>query len=817
MTAIKSFCNRTMSMYRQILAIAIFAAAVAMACSAYASTLVVSSSRTISDSGELVGVSEISLSNKAVLTLDFSSDFSFAGKIFGTGSVVKNGVGALSLTSTGAKDYQTDQGWTVNAGKLVLPQFESNIGRNCEYGSITINNPGVLVLVGNSPTVIRGLYGDGLVTNINSGATLEVFGGDFSGKIQGTMSFRNDGNTLNLRGVENAFGSFVNLYGGRLGVARFGMIADSLSSIGSSNGGSSGLYGALNLRGDVVVEYLGEEDGETDKTIHLLNVPTRAGIDGGAHGGMTFSGTWNVHRENGTKAVQSLLLTGSNAVNPCVFSGPFTESTRTSKGATYITKRGAGTWRFTDNADRKNRGVIAVEEGTLQFTSIAESNVVCSLGLATQCAEEYSAVDWDEVNHPRVDYAYLLGTANTVGTMEYIGGTDGYVTTRKIALKGDGRLMNSGDGTLDWTGVKTLGPTTNTLYLSGAGDGFMKAVDEGDATLSITKEGAGTWTAAGIRASGGLAVKGGTFRLKSNRYRYFRWTIKNMSGSAGVIYITEFALYDAAGNRLNVNPTIVQKGTSASLLQPNQACFEESRAMDGNGTTTETGENLSRLFDNGNSYAIMQTAFKTAPNGTENSYLPIVMRLAADSAEVASYDIKGGESSIAVARGLSAWMLQGSIDGKDWHLLDDVSGFTPPSSSNWQWYKSNNGGVRFATSESCDETLANDWTPATLEVAPGARFESEETVSANGLSIDASRGGGFVSNVTFGAGGVLRLSNMPQGQPNLNMTYIDVTGLDANAGSWTVEVDGKPKVSWRVFFRNGQLGIERPGLVMSFH
>ena len=785
--------------------------AVAATCAVHASTLVVSSSRTISDAGlgELDGVTEISLESRAVLTFDLSSDFTFAGKITGNGSVVKSGGGALSLTSTGAKDYQTDRGWTVNAGKLVLPQFESG-NRNCEYGSVTVNAPGILVMVGNSMTIIRGLYGDGLVTNINSGATLEVFGGDFSGKIQGTMALRNDADTLNLRGVENSFGSFVNVYGGRLGVAKFGMKSDALSSIGSYNGGS--FYGAVNLRGDVVVECIGNEDDETDKTIHLLNVPTRAGIDGGEHGGMTFSGIWEIHRENGTKAVQSLLLTGPNAANPCVFSGEFKESLRTSLGTTYITKRGAGTWRFTDNANRKNRGTIAVEEGTLQFTSIAETNVVCSLGLATQCATEYSALDWDESK--RVDYAYLLGTSNTVGTMEYVDATDGRVTTRKIALKGDGRLMNSGSGTLDWTGVKTLGPTTNTLYLAGAGDGFMKAVNEGEATLSLGKEGEGTWSAAGVKASGGLSVKGGTFRLKSNRYRYFRWTIKNMSGSAGVIYITEFALYDAAGNRLNVNPTIVQKGTSASQLQPNQACFEESRAMDGNGTTTETGANLSRLFDNGNSYAIMQTAFKTAPNGTENSYLPIVMRLAADSAEVASYDIKGGESSIAVDRGLSAWMLEGSIDGKDWHLLGDVSGFTPPSSSNWQWYKTNNGGARFATSESCDETLANDWTPATLEVAPGARFEAEETVVANGLSIDASRGGGFVSNVTFGAGGVLRLSNMPQGQPNLNMTYIDVTGLDANAGSWAVEVDGVPKPNWRVYFRNGQLGVSRPGAIL---
>ena len=162
-------------------------------------------------------------------------------------------------------------------------------------------------------------------------------------------------------------------------------------------------------------------------------------------------------------------------------------------------------------------------------------------------------------------------------------------------------------------------------------------------------------------------------------------------------------------------------------------------------------------------------------------------------------------------------MLEGSIDGKEWHLLSDVSGFTPPSASNYQWYSANNGGSRFSASESCDASLANDWTPRTIEVAPGARFEAEETVAANGLSIDASLGGGVVSNVVFGADGVLRVSNMPQGvQPNLNMTYVGVTGLDVNAGSWTVEVDGKPKPNWRIYFKNGQLGVERPGAVLIY-
>ena len=40
------------------------------------------------------------------------------------------------------------------------------------------------------------------------------------------------------------------------------------------------------------------DESRTDKTICLINVPTRAGIDGGAHVGMTFSGIWQIYRDS---------------------------------------------------------------------------------------------------------------------------------------------------------------------------------------------------------------------------------------------------------------------------------------------------------------------------------------------------------------------------------------------------------------------------------------------------------------------------------------------------------------------------------------
>ena len=55
-----------------------------------------------------------------------------------------------------------------------------------------------------------------------------------------------------------------------------------------------------------------------------------------------------------------------------------------------IVKEGTGTWRFADNNGRLNAGVYEVNDGTLQFASIAETNVVCSLGLATALFSRYS-------------------------------------------------------------------------------------------------------------------------------------------------------------------------------------------------------------------------------------------------------------------------------------------------------------------------------------------------------------------------------------------------------------------------------------------
>ena len=57
---------------------------------------------------------------------------------------------------------------------------------------------------------------------------------------------------------------------------------------------------------------------------------------------------------------------------------------------------------------------MAVEEGVLRFTSIADTNVVCSLGLATMLQSAYTGAYNPSKN---VDYAYLLCGAGKRGVM----------------------------------------------------------------------------------------------------------------------------------------------------------------------------------------------------------------------------------------------------------------------------------------------------------------------------------------------------------------------------------------------------------------
>ena len=157
----------------------------------------------------------------------------------------------------------------------------------------------------------------------------------------------------------------------------------------------------------------------------------------------------------------SLVLSVDNPTNACVMAGALDSSLDTSGNTNrlYITKTGAGIWRFADHATRNGVGGIAVEEGTLQFDTLAEKGVMCALGTAEDSHSDYYGVYDASKNE---GYAFSAGSATTEGTFEYTGSTPVWVTQRPMVLNGDVRFKNDGNAAFRYANVtpKTAGAKT---------------------------------------------------------------------------------------------------------------------------------------------------------------------------------------------------------------------------------------------------------------------------------------------------------------------------------------------------------------------
>ena len=193
--------------------------------------------------------------------------------------------------------------------------------------------------------------------------------------------------------------------------------------------------------------------------------------------------------------LRELTFCGSNTVHACVLSGTFPPKSN-QKNVFYVIKNGTGVWRFADQTSRGSLGVIDVENGTLQFDSIAEKGIACSLGYSTNLFQRAHAVTYD--NGTPVNYAFVLGGDGTEGTMEYTGTSVACCSTRPMAIRSKGRFISdSARYTLE--NVYALGEGHKTLTLAGSSDHGNTATDirDGEGTLDVVKEGSGTWTLRG--------------------------------------------------------------------------------------------------------------------------------------------------------------------------------------------------------------------------------------------------------------------------------------------------------------------------------
>ena len=779
-----------------------------------------------------------------------------------SGTVVKEGPGTLYLATT-----DSDYGYNGNNNYYSALQIKNGGLRltvpngNLNLQHVVIEEDGTLFMDTGKNITCLSLSGAGKVKNeTGSNATLYVGAAEkktdaspyvFSGCITGNVHLHNR-HHIHYTGTDSVFHAITmetlvdNLtQGGVIGVAKIGRLCEP-SSIGTNN--------VTFINGRML--YLGHEAETTDKNFEVHGHATAPLMfDGGAHGGVRFSGKWYLSAD---KAMRHLILAGDGG--ECVLDNDM--DLYAANGTNYtahITKRGKGTWRFASGHSRSLVGAVSIEEGMVRYESMSQAGKDCSLGTAT---ERYNAVIGPKASSNKVDYAFLLGggtsAAPITGTLAYCGTSNFWVNSRKISIKTSGCLTAESDGAVKWRGIDVGGDVgAKSLVLGGAGTGentVYDLADSEDRPLSVTKEDSGSWTLSGDLAfSGELVVRGGTLNViaapAGTPYSYYRLTlmenvyncsryseVKKVGADKMVCQLQEFGLYDENGNRQNVFlPPFTNIMFNA--LQPGQAAFDNDRFY----SPDSAGRYLCRLFDGksydatlGIGYGGFGIQMPAQPSlADSNSWAAIVIRLTNATPVIASYDIcnyLGTGNASNPGRAVTAYALDGGVDGVHWERVAENLEAAVPSGDS-KWYSSPTlgidkdtigrdgrsslkfGGNRLGTVTNAFSTLVN---VSHVSVVSGGVLRATAPVPLRPgvvLTVDVSNGGALEGFV-LPSSGTLSVVGFPDAKiVELPTTFERTEGLD-NVRGWFLLLDGKSDDSRVITVRNGHICIKKNGLIV---
>ena len=751
----------------------------------------------------------------------------------GNGTLVCSSETKLT-NSTTSFDYATH--FNVLEGVLKLPAGTS--GKHCACRSIVLRENATLFTPQDVQFIvlsdIESEYGSRIVNESAELCTLMVRTGSkatIEGTVSGSIGFNVSGGTLALCGEVNTSTNVDilvqenenDLSANASGVLSFTLLGKkavegvpSVSSIGYAENI------ILHSKGGGL-RYLGDGE-ETDKTITIHGASDVFNfIDAGAVGGIDFTGKWTMTRES-TKdyRMKRLVLTGSNttaAVMSGVIDSPKTSRFGNTNYTFRITKRGSGKWTMKHNDASDMRGVFAVKDGTLAFDTLAEKGINSALGKSTILQEDVANVIVDPAVYG-VDYAFLLGDGATRGTLEYVGTTNCASATRLFSMDGEGAMLNNGVGFLRLAGFNALaGATGATLVLGGSNtlDNVADDIADGDGTrLSVVKEGSGTWRiGTNLTFTGSLVVKDGRLIVGPLPYTWYRWTLKgnfftpegSTNGKKGssterLVGASALGLFDASGSNQATNlddsayfswngasyvnaaltyatlPAVFATSpdaTSFLSLEPGECRLAESGANAYPASSTTVGN----LFDgDGGTYFRMsnsKSAYQLIPVPTNAaSWRVIEFRLPTAARPVTSYDFASITGS-DLKQNIHIAKLEGSVNGKDWDTLDEITNSCP--SSGFVWSKT---GTAFPEAEGTAHAgypIApapggqTAFSATSVRVDRGATLATSTTniFSVARIEVDAN-GMGSLSGFALAEGGTIAVVN-----PKEEKTYaIDV-------------------------------------------
>ena len=775
------------------------------------------------------------VTTNAHVTVPVSSYDTSTGYASALGTIEKNFDSELSFdavssgfvygTNSQHADYLSER-IEVNAGRLFL--FNTGDGQYNKkifmLGTLDVAEGAAVFLPRPGYAYIRGLAGAGLVTNDCESAyspliRLQIGPSTFEGVVASRSNLEQFAvvGSQRLTGVNSTVSSSkfcVDAPSGGVGYAGIVSFGANNDSVPSSIG--KGGIQFVATAGTPHLEYLGAGGESTSKTIYIYGGSGHPCIvDGGANGGLKFTGRWYGGTALASFGAINLVLAGSNTtamtlgnrIEDCVLN-----NSNASANEWYmqtrplsITKRGTGAWRMS-SAERSFSGIVAVEEGTLRFESIAERGEACSLGSASNCCVSASApyepfTGKDYADASPVGYAIRLGDPSNLtktGIIEYCGSSDAACATRPIAVSGCGGILSTG-GSLDLSGVSPCLAGENTLLLGGAGKcDVLRDVTNNVGNLSIVKKGEGTWTLLGKQTfSGDVSVEEGTLNIGA-KYTWFRVNFhQNNTNSTKWetntkhVKVREFGLFDDNGVRCNsgleyVANTKVGTALSNIDLEPGQTDYCQGPGA------LHVGNNYanydpSKLFD-GNSGTFYYAAGNVPMDNESDSgkWLRIEFRLADDAGEATSLDLLPYDYT--QAEGVFtpiAWSLDGSHDGTTWTTLFATNGLAPADYTNGKWFSDGSDfsasaahtGIRFKTM-----TDGMDISPGirSIRVKPGAVLSvaGNASVMVDKIVIDVA-GMGTVKGVSLASSGTIDIvGDFPAGGFTIPA---DISGLDGYA------------------------------------
>ena len=798
------------------------------------------------------------------------------------GKIVKKGGGTLILAASGKMKY----GITANQdyftaidlqqGTLKFPQKAAG---NMYFGDLTMADGTTLVTCGDvedpsqaRATLLRSINGYGTVTNESGRASGQIcspyergvvscseFHGRFCHPVRQWLYGR-----LVQYGHETGITQPVTVEynGGHLndGYDRGVYSFEDVALLGSN--GYVQFYGTGGG-----IHYFGGVNAVMAKNVNHYSYAYPGFFDAGWHGGIRCTGTWNVSADAANNTVQKwLVLTGSNTV-PCTIEGAFSEKSSVTNqyGVPYtivVQKLGSGAWRFKNN--RSHAGGFVIEEGALQFDSIAEKGVKSSLGLSTNLTEIGSTK-----TPTSADYAFLLGSTKEeapTAAFEFTGAKSCQSGTRPLALKGKGgsiRASGTDGARLGFGGVSALAAGETTLVLDGTNtqSNVATGITDGNGVVSVVKDGSGDWYLSGTNTfSGDLLVKSGTLTVQGSKYTWFRFTVKsttvNNSGNhTSWIQTGGLALYDADGIRQNIGlhvnePTITtytrpdntaeylyRPDSDWEALEPGAFAFG-SRDFLFRYNLDSGAANVDKFFSEDKKAFRTQIAtnmvgvtdgkgtWRTISTTNPDSWIPFVMRLTNGTPEIVRYDLLNRGTDTAGLPEVAS--MEASADGIHWNLVEtngvgDVltDHAYSPDTTNWKWYSNGDAftsgqarpGAGFPIRGHADipTPLQN---VRSVSVAAGATLKTYDGVEIGKLKVD-SAGAGTIDGFTFAENGTIDVTNPPDSSSFLPGTYVNCSGLE-NVSGWTLKVDGKANAKYKVSVRNGKIFFCRPGFIIKF-